>query len=262
MTNEEAASRAAAEFRAKYGLGSAPINDLNDLVEGRLGIDLAVMEMDDGLDGMVVQDPETGQRIISVACTTSLERQRATLAHEVGHLEQGDFAEGGIISCGIRSPQEIRADAFARHLLAPRQGVIDFLTGLGKTPRHLSEAELSHLVRYFEVSPMILLIQLDGCGWLDTGQKEAWAALSVGKLASRYGWSEEHRASQANAMTPQAPMRIVAEAMEAYVNNLIGLEAVAAIRGISTAKLKEELDDVGIHPDPVPLPPSRFGRRK
>ncbi|WP_125616973.1 hypothetical protein [Specibacter cremeus] len=86
--------------------------------------------------------------------------------------------------------------------------------------------------------------------------------LSAGKLAARYGWSDEHRASKAKAMTPQAPMRIVAEAMEAYENNLIGLEAVARIRGTSSADLQVELDEVGIRPHPAIVPPSRFGRRK
>lgn len=262
MTNEDKAANAAAKFRRNYDLGNAPINDLSDLIEGRLGIDVAIIEMNDGLDGMVIQDPETHQRIISVACTTSAERQRATLAHEVGHLELGDFANGGVIDCGVRSPEEIRADTFARHLLVPQQGVTEFLEGLGKERQQLNEADLAHLVRYFEASPMMILIQLENAGWLAVGQKNDWKSHSAGKLAARYGWSDEHRASQRKAMTPQAPMRIVAEAMEAYVNNLIGLEAVARIRGMSSADLKAELDEVGIEPKPSALPPTRFGRRK
>jgi Zn-dependent peptidase ImmA (M78 family) len=262
MSNEDRAAAAAAQFRSKYDLGNAPINDLSDLIEGRLGIDVAIVEMDDGLDGMVIQDPETQQRIISVACTTSAERQRATLAHEVGHLELGDFASGGVIDCGARSPEEIRADAFARHLLVPQQGVSEFLEGLGKERQQLDEADLAHLVRYFEVSPMMILIQLENAGWLAAGQFDALKTNSAGKLAARYGWSDEHRASQRKAMMSQAPMRIVAAAMEAYVNNLVGLEAVARIRGMSASDLKAELDDVGIEPKQAVLPPTRFGRRK
>uniref|UniRef100_UPI000F7A9F90 ImmA/IrrE family metallo-endopeptidase n=1 Tax=Specibacter cremeus TaxID=1629051 RepID=UPI000F7A9F90 len=161
--NETIAAQAAADFRNKYDLGNAPINDFSDLIEGRLGIDVAILEMDAGLDGLVVQDPETKQCIISVACTRWPERQRATLAHELGHLELGDFASGGFISCGTRSPEEIRADSFARHLLAPQKGVVEFLEGLGKARQKLTAADLSHLVRYFEVSPMLLLIQLGAC---------------------------------------------------------------------------------------------------
>lgn len=262
LTNDEKAARAAANFRLEYDLGNAPINDLSDLIESRLGIDVAIMEMDDGLDGMVIQDPETGQRIISVACTTSAERQRATLAHELGHLELGDFATGGVIDCGARSGDEIRADAFARHLLVPQQGVNEFLGGLGRQRHQLNEADLAHLVRYFEASPMMILIQLENTGWLGVGQKEAWKPNSAGKLAARYGWADEHKASQRKAMTAQAPMRIVAEAMEAYVNNLIGLESVARIRGMSSLDLQAELLEVGIEPKPVVLPPTRFGRRR
>lgn len=262
QTNEEIAAHAAAQFRRIYDLGNAPINDLSDLIEGRLGIDVAIMEMDEGLDGMVLQDPDTNQRIMSVACTTSAERQRATLAHELGHLELKDFAEEGLIQCGVRNAEEIRADSFARHLLVPLQGVTEFLNGLGRVPQNLNESDLAHLVRYFEVSPMMVLIQLENAGWLTLGQKEAWKSLSTGKLAARHGWSDDHQASQKKAMTPQSPMRIVAEAMEAYENNLIGLEAVARIRGIRPADLKAELDEVGIKPKPVKLPPTRFGRHK
>lgn len=256
MNNESRGSTAAAEFRRKYDLGNAPINDLSDLIEGRLGIDVAIVAMDDGLDGMVIQDPETRQRIIAVACTTSAERQRATLAHELGHLELGDFAHGGVIDCGARNPEEIRADAFARHLLVPQQGVIEFLEGLGKQRHRLSESDLAHLVRYFEVSPMMVLIQLENAGWLAAGQKDDWKSNSAGKLAARHGWSDEHRASQQKAMMSQAPMRIVAAAMEAYVNNLVGLEAVAGIRGISSSELQAELDEVGIVPKEAALPPT------
>lgn len=261
MTNESIAEKAAAAFRRKYDLGNAPINDLNDLVEGRMGIDVAVLEMDAGLDGMVIQDPETGQRIISVACTTSMERQRTTLAHEVGHVVMGDFAENGIIRCGERSDEEIRADSFARHLLAPHRGLLEFLEGLGRTPGMLTEADLSHAVRYFTVSPRVVLIQLDKAGWLASGQEEKWRGFSVGRLAARFGWGDEHKASQRKAMTPQPPMRIVAEAMEAYENNLVGLETVARLRGMRPDELQAELNEYGIAPKPAPLPRTRFGRQ-
>ncbi|TFD70535.1 ImmA/IrrE family metallo-endopeptidase [Cryobacterium fucosi] len=262
ISNEHTAAKAAANFRLRYGLGSAPISDLNDLIESRLQIDVAILNMAPGLDGMVVQDPETGQRIISVACTLWPERQRATLAHELGHLELGDFAKDGVIECILRTSEEIRADAFARHLLAPSEGVTGFLGGIQKTRRDLNEADLSRVVRYFEVSTQIALIQLDRAGWLAPGQREEWSSLSVGKLAARHGWTDEHQASQQKANTPQAPMRIVELAMDAYENNLIGLEVVARIRGLTTEKVQAELNEYGIMPKPVELPTSRFGRRK
>ncbi|WP_404290674.1 ImmA/IrrE family metallo-endopeptidase [Glutamicibacter arilaitensis] len=261
-SNDEMAAKVAKDFRRTYDLGNAPINDLSDLIEGRLGIDVAIMDMDEGLDGMVLLDPHTNQKIISVACSNSPERQRATLAHELGHIELKDFADGGVIQCGARTDSEIRADSFARHLLIPRDGVSEFLEGLGRKHRLLDESDLSHLVRYFEVSPKVALIQLEADDWLVSGQKESWWSLSTGKLAARYGWSDDHLASRKRAQTPQAPMRIVAEAMAAYENNLIGLEAVARIRGIRPAALEAELKEVGIAPRQVELPATRFGRRK
>ncbi|WP_166793145.1 ImmA/IrrE family metallo-endopeptidase [Cryobacterium lactosi] len=258
-SNESVGSDAARGFRKRHDLGNAPISDLNDLVESRLGIDVAIMPMDEGLDGMVVQDPATNQRIIAIACTTSLERQRATLAHELGHLELGDFAADGIIEC-TRGSSEIKADAFARNLLVPTAGVIEFFDRPGGSAP-LSEADLSRGVRYFEVSPRLLLIQMENTRQISKMQKDSWWALSTGALAARYGWAEEHIASQRKAMTPQAPMRIVSEAMDAYINNMIGLEAVARIRGIPAADLAVELELYDIRPIPTVAPKARFGQR-
>lgn len=260
MDNEATAARAAATFRNKYELGDAPISDLNDLLESYVGIDVAIIPMEPGLDGMIVHDPHTGQRIISAACNQSPERQRATLAHELGHIELGDYAHAGFIQCQARTPQEIRADSFARHLLVPANGLDSYLEGLKLSKGTLIEADISRAVRYFAVSPALLLIQLERIGWLAHGQKEAWQVLTVPRLAARYGWSDEHRASRAKSATQQPPMRIVAQAVKAYENNLVGIEAIAIIRNMGVAALREEFEANGIQPRPVQNRPRRFGR--
>jgi len=44
-------------------------------------------------------------------------------AHELGHHIAGDLTSGKTLTPGERSPAEIRADAFARHLLLPLAAV-------------------------------------------------------------------------------------------------------------------------------------------
>lgn len=260
--NEHVAAQAAAGFREKYELADAPISDLGDLLESYVGIDVAIVEMEQGLDGMVIHDPQTGQRIISAACSKSPERQRATLAHELGHIEFDDYADAGFIECQARTPQEIRADAFARHLLVPARGLTSYLAGLGLARGELTEEVLSRTVRYFAVSPSILLIQLERAGWLAPGQKDGWKDLTVPRLAARFGWSDEHRASQKKSETPQPPMRIVAEAVKAYENNLVGIEAIAIIRNMGVEALEAEFAANGIAPKSLPRKPRRFGSSK
>lgn len=262
MDNEAVAAHAAGRFREKYELGDAPISDLNDLLESYVGIDVAIVPMEPGMDGMVVHDPHTGQRIISAACSQSPERQRATLAHELGHIELGDYADGGLIQCQIRTPQETRADAFARHVLVPAKGLESYLEGQSLAKGQLTEADISKAVRYFAVSPALLLIQLERGGWLARGQKENWRSLSVPGLAARFGWSDEHRASRVKSATQQPPMRIVAEAVRAYENNLVGIEAIATIRNMDVATLRDEFESNGIRPKQVSPRPRRFGRNK
>lgn len=258
--NEATAAVAAIRFRDKYKLAGAPISDLNDLLESYVGIDVAIIKMDQGLDGMLIQDPETGQRIISAACSSSPERQRATLAHELGHIELGDFAAGGFIQCQERTPQEIRADAFARHLLIPVYGLNSYLEGLDLAKGKLTEADISRIVRYFTVSPRMVLIQLKKSGWITVQQDEEWHDLTVPRLAARHGWSDEHHASQKKSETQQPPMRIVAEAVKAYEHNLLGIEAIAVIRNMEVSALKLEFDANDIRPLAVEPRPRRFGR--
>jgi Zn-dependent peptidase ImmA (M78 family) len=54
-------------------------------------------------------------------------RQRGTLAHELGHVLFEDWTDGNTGSSSDRTPAEIRADAFARHLLVPVDGLREFL---------------------------------------------------------------------------------------------------------------------------------------
>jgi len=54
-------------------------------------------------------------------------RQRSTLAHELGHVLFQDWADSDAGDWSERNPAEIRADAFARHLLVPVEGLRDFI---------------------------------------------------------------------------------------------------------------------------------------
>ena len=76
---------------------------------------------------MTMRDPAREIAMIAVARTRNPMRQRSTLAHELGHVLFGDYRRPRASGWSDRSPEEIRADAFARHLLVPVQGIRDVL---------------------------------------------------------------------------------------------------------------------------------------
>ena len=123
--------------------------------------------------GCTMRDPVREVTFIGVARTRKPMRQRSTLAHELAHVLFGDWNDGEDLSA--RSIEEIRADAFARHLLVPGDGLREFLG-----PREaMSEADLSAVVQWFLVSPAIAAIALHGCGYIDTPTKCEWMAYST-----------------------------------------------------------------------------------
>ena len=127
MSAEAEGSELAAGFRLDHRLGEQPLGDLAAIIEQATGIDVAVLEADPDEHGMAVRDPARETVFIGVARTRNPMRQRSTLAHELGQVLSGDWTDRGDGSWSDRSPAEIRADSFARHLLAPVDGLRGFL---------------------------------------------------------------------------------------------------------------------------------------
>lgn len=117
MSAEAEGSELAARSRREHRLGEQPLGDLVAVIEQATGIDVAVLEAGPDEHGMAVGGPARGTVFIGVARTRNPMRQRSTLAHELGHVLSGDWAGGDAGSWSDRSPAEIRADSFARHLL-------------------------------------------------------------------------------------------------------------------------------------------------
>jgi Zn-dependent peptidase ImmA (M78 family) len=169
-------------------------------------------------------------------------RQRSTLAHELAHVLFGDWAHGEDLSA--RSPEEIRADAFARHLLVPGEGLKTFL-GRRET---LTQADLSAVVQWFLVSPPIAAIALHDCGYIDTATKQEWMALSTPRLATRFGWRDQYHALQNDADQTRSPQRLLARAVSGYSEGVVTAQTIATLRGISAEEVTEELTEAGIVP--------------
>jgi len=83
--------------------------------------------MPEGVSGVCATDPVRATSLVLVDSNEVADRQRFTLAHELGHLLFGDRAHVDTIE-GRRTALEVRCDEFARNLLIPVDGVTAWLT--------------------------------------------------------------------------------------------------------------------------------------
>ncbi|WP_431903193.1 ImmA/IrrE family metallo-endopeptidase [Amycolatopsis thermoflava] len=243
--NAEVQGRSAAEkFRADHHLGVQPLGDLMAVIEQTTGLDVAVLDAGPDEHGLTMRDPARGAVFIGVARTARPMRQRSTLAHELGHVLFEDWVDSSAVNWGGRDHAEKRADAFARHLLLPLDGLREFLAGQ-EMP---TQATLSAVVQLFVVSPAIAAIQLHEGGHIDAATKQEWMAITTPRLSARFGWSDQYRALQAESNHRRAPQRLLARAIKGYAESVVSAQTIATLRGISVAEAEAELAEAGVVP--------------
>ncbi len=258
MTAEIEGRAAAARFRHDHHLGLQALGDLLEIIEQATGIDVAVLDAGPDEHGLTMRDSARGTVFIGVARTRNPMRQRSTLAHELGHVLFEDWGDSDTGDWSDRSPAEIRADAFARHLLVPVEGLREFIRA--GSPVGLSA--LSAVVQRFLVSPQIAAIAMSQAGYIDEATKQEWMTLSAPQLAARFGWADQYQLLQASSDRRRAPQRLLARAITAYVEGVLPAQAIATLRGISLDAVIEELEEAGVTPvewpiawaDPTELP--------
>lgn len=258
MNAEDEGRKAAARFRQEHYLGVQPLGDLVAVIEQATGIDVAVLDAGPDEHGLTMRDPVRDIVFIGVARTRNPMRQRSTLAHELGHVLFEDWADSGSTTWSDRTPAEIRADAFARHLLIPGASLREFLGN--RKPQ--AQSCLSEVVQRFLVSPQIAAIALQQAKYIDDTTKQEWMALSAPQLAARFGWSDQYRARQAESDQRRAPQRLLARAIRGYAEGVLSARAIATLRGISLEAAEADLQEAGVVPaerrvmwaDPAELP--------
>lgn len=250
---EQHAADAAGRVRDEHGYGIAPIASVIEFIEmvdpGAL---VAITQMPDGLDGMVLKDPVRGRVVVGISTTSVPERQRSSLAHELGHIVFDDYKAGTPSDCSARTPAEIRADHFARHLLAPLEGVRALLRESGVPGRDLLLADLADVVRHFGVSPVVARFQLERLGFLDPALSESWKHHTGEGLAAAFGHISEYRGNAARSAVPVPPTSLTERATRAYAENALGIGALARLMEMDAKVLKHALDDADITPRPIP----------
>ena len=232
--NEQRAREAARQFREEQNLGVQPISDLVSVIQQGCGCDVAIIDAPEDEHGLIARDPERNVTYIGVATMPHPMRQRSTLAHELAHVIFRDKTE----SFTQRDAAEIRADAFARHVLAPVEGV-KMLLGRNND---VDEGALSAVVQHYLVSPGIAAIVMRDAGYIDEAWYAQWRKLSTPALATRYGWRDRYEALAAESRQPRAPQRLLARATTGYVEGVVSLQTLATLKGKPVEAVKAELD--------------------
>lgn len=239
---EEAAKRAADEFRHQYRLGIQPLGDLVAVVENTIGCDVAVLEAPGDEHGLTVRDPVTGTVFIGVLRSDRPMRQRSSLAHELGHLVSDDWENGEQLSSS--DPREVRANAFARHLLIPEEGLREFLGERADA----TLKDLSDVVQHFLVSPAIAVIAMRESGYISAEAAAEWKQQSSRALATRFGWTDQYKSLQEASNRTRAPQTLLARSVRGYVEGVVGAQTIASLRQVPVEQVVAELKEAGVVP--------------
>ncbi|WP_406144389.1 helix-turn-helix domain-containing protein [Streptomyces sp. NBC_01012] len=251
LTAEDQGRGLARAVRGKLELGLGPVANLAEFAESVVGVDTAVVDLPHRVSGFTATDPDRNVILVLVNSADVPERQRFTLAHELGHVLFGDGSDAHLLD-GERTHAEMRCDAFARHLLLPEPGLARWMRENAPAGPGLKECALA--AHHYEVSLRVVLIQCRRLGLLTDDAAKSLEGPTGRQLAWSYGWGPQYTAACGAASQARPPRRVLERAVEAYRAGKIGVRAVAALQGSEPNATALELADAGITPPPPPSP--------
>ena len=150
----EDAEGAATSVRSAWNLGGGPIADMTELMEER-GIKVFKLSLPKSVDGLSCLVRRVGGPDVPVVvCSTakSLERQRFTIAHELGHM---------VLDIPSVVQEEKACNRFAGAFLVPEGGLI---REVGRRRVNFGFAELIEIKLIFGISAASLVIRMRELG--------------------------------------------------------------------------------------------------
>jgi Zn-dependent peptidase ImmA (M78 family)/transcriptional regulator with XRE-family HTH domain len=237
--------RLAGQVRRTLGLGDGPITRLPELLEERFRLDVDVSPLPEAVDGLCVS---VGQRVlVLVGSGKPSSRQRFTLAHELAHYLADDLDPLYVDERGARSRSmaEMRANAFAAHLLMPEAGVRAAVEGAAGNAERAVRVALG-----FGTSVSAAAYQLGNLGILPEAERDRLVQTGAKPLLLRYAQPSDWQHDESGRGRVRPPGRLYSRAMLAFRHGLIGLEPlVELLRHPDRDQLRQELDDAGLSPD-------------
>lgn len=160
-------------------------------------------------DGMYVYDGEVAMIVVNAAKPP--QRQRFTLAHEIGHHElhrvRGPMqlvdvdVNATTDASGAKDPDEVAANAFAAHLLLPRTALEQLLGD--KRNSQVTELDLVEIVRRYRVSWSTACWRLYNEEFIRRSRCDTLLAVRRTALLAPHGIDDQHYALDGPAIPPE-----------------------------------------------------------
>ena len=231
--------------RRTLRLGDGPLLRFPELLEDRFHLDVDLSPLPEAVDGLCVS---LGDRVlVLVGSRKPSSRQRFTLAHELAHYLVDDLGPFHVDELGVRarSLAEMRANAFAAHLLMPETGVRAAVEGVDDDAERAVRVALS-----FGASVSAAAYQLGNLGLLPDAARDRLAMAGSKPLLMRYALPSDWQQDESGRGRVRPPSRLYGRATLAYRRGLIGLLPIAELLQRSDHdQLRQELDDAGLAPD-------------
>jgi hypothetical protein len=241
----QAGKETAEGLRAVWGLEpEQPIVDIEALVES-LGFPVERRDLPENIHGITIHDETDGvwRAVVFVNSVDYWTRQRYSVAHELCHLLYRDGnsvivdRKGEAESTDV---EEIRAESFARHLLAPDRAVRAHL----KQGHARNDVELvAGFVLGFGVSRTVTLRAFRDIGSWVEGRLLPLASggQSVGQLMANAGFHDEWTAACQDQHRSGPSAMLLGLALDAFKEQVVSASLVAQILDRDEADVGEEL---------------------
>ncbi|HJJ36770.1 MAG TPA: XRE family transcriptional regulator [Methanocorpusculum sp.] len=222
VRNSEDIEQLAMDVRDTWALGHDPIENLMEVAETN-GFAIILVDGPKKFDAAVFIDDTYGP-IISLKRDVPKNRQRFTLAHELGHY----FIRNSERNANMRWTPETRANRFAAALLVPRD---DLIKDIGENRTNISSDELCMLRDKYGISIESLLVRMVSLGIISKQLKSRLEAYDIETKSSEI---EE----------PRLVRKLVNRAVsEGYISRRKGIDLLdGGYFGTSSLTCKNEVD--------------------
>jgi Zn-dependent peptidase ImmA (M78 family)/transcriptional regulator with XRE-family HTH domain len=244
--------RLAGKVRRVLRLGDGPLTRFPEVLEERFGLDVDFSPLPEAVDGLCIR---TGDRtLVLVGSRKPSSRQRFTLAHELAHHLVDDLDPLYVDERGVRarSVTEMRANAFAAHLLMPEPGVRAAIEATDDDAERAVRVALT-----FGTSVSAAAYQLGNLGLLPETVRDRLATAGSKPLLMRYALPSDWQQDESGRGRVRPPGRLYGRATLAFRRGRIGLEPIAELlQRPDRDQLRQELEDAGLAPDEEALHPT------
>lgn len=209
------AERAAASLREHWGLGQGPIDNLTAAMEAN-DVLVGPVDSEARFDAATVRtEGELSLPVVVVRRGIVGDRQRFSMAHELGHLAME-------VDSGVN--EEKAAHRFAAALLVPAAAA---KTELGERRADLAPLELHLLKHKYGLSMQSWVMRA-----ADLGIISPQSAASLHRLFRARGW---HRQEPGDQIPAEEPQRLKLMVLRALAEDLITESRAAELLGMSLA---------------------------